>query len=99
MAEYLENIFQDQGYETISAADVEEGYRLLIESKPDLVTLDLQMPGEHGAKFYQKFRKHENSKDTPIIVITGQTAPHRSIREDKVAAIVRKPFEPDVLAA
>ena len=94
---YLENIFQDHGYATVTAASVEKGLELARQDPPDLITLDLQMPQEHGVKFYQRFRKDELLKHIPIVVITGQSAPHRSIRPDKVVAIVQKPFEPPQL--
>ena len=97
VADYLENIFQDHGFETLTAASAEQGLDLAREIKPDLITLDLQMPQEHGTKFYQKFRKDDVIKDIPIVVITGQFSPHRAINPEKVLAIVNKPFEPDQL--
>lgn len=97
VSNYLEDIFQDNGYQTVAASSVEEGLKLFTSEQPDLITLDLQMPQAHGAKFYQQFRKDEKSKDTPVVVITGQSAPHRSIKPNKAAAIVTKPFEPDHL--
>jgi CheY-like chemotaxis protein len=97
VSDYLESIFQDSGYETVAAPNVEEALKLLRSEKPDLITLDLQLPEAHGAKFYQQFRKEDNSRHIPLVVITGQTAPHRSIKPDKAAAIVSKPFEPEYL--
>jgi len=97
VAEYLEDIFRDQGYETISAASSEQGLALAKSQSPDLITLDLQMPEEHGTRFYQRFRKDESLKHIPIVVITGQHSPHRALKPDKVAAIVPKPFEPEAL--
>lgn len=99
VAEYLEDIFRDQGYETISAASSGEGLELAQSQSPDLITLDLQMPEEHGTRFYQRFRKDPALKDIPIVVITAQHSPHRAINPDKVAAIVSKPFEPEQLVA
>lgn len=97
VSNYLENLFQDHGYQTVAASDADSGYNLLAEHNPDLITLDLQMPNEHGTRFYQKIRNNEDFKNVPIVVITGQPSPHRSIRPAKVAAIVNKPFEPEQL--
>ncbi|MBU1276730.1 MAG: response regulator [Proteobacteria bacterium] len=99
VAEYLQDIFQDQGYETLIAASSAEGLEMAASHRPDLITLDLQMPAEHGTRFYQRFRKDEDLKGIPIVVITGQHSPHRSINPDKVAAMVVKPFEPGELVA
>lgn len=99
VAEYLEDIFQDQGYETLVATGSEQGLAMAAQHQPDLITLDLQMPEEHGTRFYQRFRKDEALKNIPIVVISGQYSPHRAINPDKVAAIVAKPFQPAELAA
>lgn len=94
---FLEDIFRDNGYQTVSALDGDEGFEAMKREKPDLITLDLQMPNERGTKFYQRFRKDEEFKDTPIVVVTGQSNPEKALRPDKVAAIVCKPFEPEVM--
>lgn len=94
---YLKHVFEDNGYQTVIAADGEQGYEALRRERPDLITLDLQMPKEGGTKFFQKYRKDEDCKDTPIIVITGQDSPHRSLKPEKVVAILEKPFEPEDL--
>ncbi len=98
VSSYLENLFQDQGYQTLIAADSEAAWGLVQGEKPDLITLDLQMPGEHGTRLYRRLRKNEETKGIPIIVISGQNAPHRSIKADKVVAIVEKPFDATALA-
>ena len=97
VVKFLKNIFEDNGYETLAAPDGEEGWNLLKEHRPDLITLDLQMPHERGTKFFQRFRKDEDFEVIPIIVISGQASPHRAIQPSKVAAIVSKPFEPEDL--
>ncbi|KMY68489.1 hypothetical protein AAU61_02145 [Desulfocarbo indianensis] len=94
VSNYLEDIFRDNGYDTVCAPSVEQGLELLAGEKPDLITLDLQMPQGHGTRFYQSIRKDDKHKDIPIVVITGQSAPHRAIKPNKAAAIVQKPFEP-----
>lgn len=94
VSNYLEDIFKDHGYETVTASSVEHGIELVAQEKPDLITLDLQMPQGHGTKFYQKLRKDDEFKEIPIVVITGQSSPHRAIKPNKAAAIVPKPFEP-----
>lgn len=99
VVQYLENIFQDNGYETVSALDGDRGFEKLKAERPDLITLDLQMPQERGVKFYQRYRKDEEVNQIPIVVISGQSAPHRAIQPNKTAAIVAKPFEPDELVA
>ena len=54
IVEYLVAIFKDNGYETCEAYDGEAALKVLADEKPDLVTLDLEMPKEWGPRFYRK---------------------------------------------
>jgi DNA-binding response OmpR family regulator len=95
--EYLKNVFEDNGYQTVTAQNGKAGLEALKTYKPDLITLDLQMPREGGTDFFRKFRSDQELKGIPILVVTGQDDPHRSLKPDKVTAIVQKPFDPQEL--
>ncbi len=91
---YLENLFKDNGYETCVAKDGNEALELLKKEKPDLITLDIQMPNEWGPRFYRKMSKDKELKKTPIIVISGIDGDH-AVKD--AVAFIRKPFDPDKL--
>jgi len=95
VVKYLQTLFTDNGYEAVSAADGAEGFDVLQREKPDLITLDLQMPEEWGPRFYRKLSKSP-FKDVPVIVISGIAGRH-AIR--KAAAYVSKPFDAEKLLA
>ncbi|MFC1798651.1 DVU0259 family response regulator domain-containing protein [Thermodesulfobacteriota bacterium] len=95
IVKYLENLFNDNGYETLIAHDGPEARDILKGTKPDLITLDLEMPEEWGPRFFRKMIQNEALKDIPVIVISGISDPKRSIR--KAVAIIRKPFDADKL--
>jgi DNA-binding response OmpR family regulator len=90
---YLETLFQDNGYETCSAANGVEGHEVVRAERPDLITLDLEMSQEWGTRFYRKLSKDSEFKDIPIIVISGMPSSHLAIK--KVAAYFSKPFDPN----
>ncbi|RJP78657.1 MAG: response regulator [Desulfobacteraceae bacterium] len=92
---YLTNIFQNSGYETASASGGVEGIGVVKKEKPDLITLDLQMPEQWGPRFYQQLRKDKTLREIPIIVITGLSGGQHSI--PKAAGYLSKPFNPDEL--
>ena len=94
VVKYLETLFQDNGYETCSATSSMEGLEVVRKEKPDLISLDLQMPGEWGPRFYRKLRKDKTLKDTPIIVVSGIDGDH-AVKD--AVAFVAKPFDPDKL--
>jgi CheY-like chemotaxis protein len=94
IVDYLLDLFQENGYETCSAENGVKGLEVLSKEKPDLITLDLEMPEEWGPRFYRKLRKDEELKDTPVIVVTGIDGDH-AIRN--AVGYVKKPFEPEKL--
>jgi CheY-like chemotaxis protein len=91
---YLKAVFSDNGYATCSASSSMEGLEAVKSEKPDLICLDLQMPGEWGPRFYRKLRKDKELKDTPVIVISGIDGDH-AVKD--AVAFVKKPFDPEKL--
>jgi DNA-binding response OmpR family regulator len=66
-----ERMLVKAGYEVITAADGEEGLRLALESKPDLIVLDMMLPKLSGQEVLQRLRTHPSSASTPVIVLTS----------------------------
>ena len=91
ITKYLVKIFNDNGYETCTAADGLEAMDQLKAENPALITLDLEMHEEWGPRFYRKMRKNEELKDIPVIVISGLSNPKHAIT--KAVAVLRKPFD------
>jgi len=60
---------QDEGYRVITAADGEEALRKAGKEKPDLITLDIRMPGMDGIEVLQRIR--EMDKAIPVIMSTA----------------------------
>jgi DNA-binding response OmpR family regulator len=59
------------GYEVLQAADGEMGLNLTKVQRPDLIVLDIEMPGMNGFTFVTEMKKIEEIKNTPIIVLTA----------------------------
>jgi DNA-binding NtrC family response regulator len=97
IVKYLTAFLQDNGYETCSANNGDEGMEVLKKENPDLVTLDLQMPNETGTWFYRHMIKDREHKDLPVIVISG--IPGRHLAVTKPFAVFEKPIDRDALLA
>jgi len=72
-----ERTLMKAGYEVITAADGEEGLRLAIESKPDLVVLDMMLPKLSGPEVLRELRKNPSSALIPVIVLTSLSQSNR----------------------
>lgn len=93
---YLTDLFTDNGYAVVAATDGLEAESLVVKEKPDLITLDLEMPQEWGPRFYRKLSQNQELKHTPVIVISGLNANQYAI--PKAVASLTKPFDaPELL--
>jgi CheY-like chemotaxis protein len=97
IVKYLTTFLEDNGYETCSAPDGEMALHVLRQEKPDLITLDLQMPNETGTRFYRNMTKDKNFKEIPVIVISG--IPGRHLAVSKPIAVFEKPIDRAALLA
>ena len=68
---FITTLLEDNGYETLTAADGKEGLEKVKAGAPDLITLDITMPEKSGAGFYKEMRQTDEWKGIPIIMVTG----------------------------
>jgi DNA-binding response OmpR family regulator len=59
------------GFVVLEAKDGAQGYRMAIDSKPDIILLDILMPILDGISMLQKLREDEIGKDIPVIILTN----------------------------
>ncbi len=74
LVEMMTVFFNENGYDTISANDGQEGFQKAESEQPDAITLDISMEGESGVKMYRKLLGSDKTKDIPVIIVTGATA-------------------------
>lgn len=70
---YMVTLLQDNGYETVSANDGQEGMEKVKTEKPDLVVLDVTMPQKSGIGFYREIKSDPELASIPVIFVTGVT--------------------------
>jgi DNA-binding response OmpR family regulator len=59
----------DEGYEVEVAESAEEAMRIIETQRPDLITLDIRMPGVDGIEFLRMLR--EKHRDLPVVIVTA----------------------------
>ncbi|GAB4437180.1 MAG: response regulator [Anaerolineae bacterium] len=64
-----------QGYDVVEAEDGDQAYQTAVEEQPDLVLLDIMMPGDNGFEVCKKIRATESMRNTPIIMLTARAGP------------------------
>ena len=72
MREFLTTVLEDNGATVLTAADGELGLEMARKHKPDLMTLDLSMPGTDGSKVYETMRKEHDLKGIKVCIVTGK---------------------------
>jgi two-component system cell cycle response regulator DivK len=80
----LRDVLQFSGYEVIEATSGEDGVRLAASEEPDLILMDLQLPGIDGAEALRRIRAGERSREVPVVAVTAFAMDHD--REDAFAS-------------
>jgi DNA-binding response OmpR family regulator len=68
---FLTALFETSGYEAIVTKDGRDGYRIAKEIAPDLIVLDIMMPGEGGVHMYRHLKIDKILKGIPIIMLSA----------------------------
>jgi DNA-binding response OmpR family regulator len=89
------------GYDVTEAHDGQECLSLVPSTQPDLITLDVAMPGLDGFATVGRLRADAVTANTPIVMVTARTSPADVQRATAlgVDGYVTKPFEPAELVA
>lgn len=95
----LEIALPDHGFAVVSAGDGDEALRAAQVERPDLVLLDIMLPGRSGFEVCQELRKR--NLGVPIIVLTAKTGDEDELLSFQLGAddFVRKPFKLETLVA
>ena len=95
----LSNIFKDE-YRVKIAHNGEKALRLAqSDTPPDLILLDIMMPGMDGFEVAQQLRSHPSSEHIPVIFVTAMTGEDARLKGMELGAVdfVSKPIDPDGL--
>ena len=90
-------ILKSSGYEVIEARSGEEGVELAIKEKPDLIIMDIQLPGIDGLETTKRIRKSEANGEIPIIALTSYAMAGDRKKALKVGCTgyIEKPINPE----
>jgi len=92
MSLLLEAMIPDEGYTLLSAYDGDEGLSLAHSEHPDVILLDLMLPGLSGFEVLERLRADAETADTPVIVLTAKSvsAEERQLLTDHIQGLMNK---------
>jgi DNA-binding response OmpR family regulator len=93
VVDILGRCLREEGYGVLGALTSDEGLKLAILSRPELVLLDLALPGTNGIELLKRIRS--TNPTTRVIIVTGNTDPAlaREALELGALAYIDKPFD------
>ncbi len=95
----LKRVLLDHGYSVLSATSGERGIQVASAQRPDLILLDVILPGMKGRAVCAKLKEDEKTKDIPVLFLTAKDSPDDIQAEISAGAIghMTKPVAPKVL--
>jgi twitching motility two-component system response regulator PilH len=94
-------ILTDAGYEVITVNNGSSALKKITETKPDLVVLDVYMPGYSGLEVCQRVKESRDLSQIPVLLTVGKLEPFKQdeARRARADAFIVKPFEATELLA
>lgn len=75
IVEMYERKLREVGYRVLTARTANEGWQITKKQRPDLVLLDIRLPGESGVSYLQKLREDSDVAKTKVLVISNFDEP------------------------
>jgi two-component system phosphate regulon response regulator OmpR len=87
-------INEEDGYVAVHVTRPSEALRTLEKIKPDLIVLDVSLPGMSGIELYDRIRQDERLRHVPVMFETAVLTEYRTeFQRRGITAIVEKPFD------
>ncbi len=90
--DHLTMVLEFEGYEVVPCIGSLRAYEVVKHEKPDLIMLDIMMPGRSGWELLDIFKGDPDTKDTPIIITTGLRTATARLAGTRYE-ILKKPIE------
>ena len=69
------DVLQAKGYATLEAVNGEDGVRLALEHRPDMVLMDIQLPDINGVEAFRRIRANVDTARIPVVAFTASVTP------------------------
>ncbi len=93
LLETLGDFLSYEGYEVVTATSAEQGLQLLRVAPPDIIILDMSMPGMGGVGFLDRITNADGSTQVPVLVLTARAAMASYFADKQIDGFIAKPCE------
>jgi CheY-like chemotaxis protein len=97
VAQLIDIVLKNEGYTVAIARDGAQGLMLARDWKPDLILMDIMLPGVDGGKLISRLRKEAETRDLPIVAMSASRTLRDRTPELEADALLAKPFDVDAL--
>ena len=80
------------GYAVLVAADGAEGVALAMETTPDLIVMDIQMPGVDGLTALTQLQSNPDTRQIPVVVLSASLRTQRAALDSGARFFLKKPY-------
>jgi CheY-like chemotaxis protein len=87
----VREILHEEGYAVIEAEDGQVMLEVMARERPDLVLMDVMMPGIDGREAYQQLRSNPENRDVPVVMMSAGVRPIKL--DPSIAGFMAKPFD------
>lgn len=97
VAEVLSHSLRREGFRVLTASEAAEGLTLALSERPDIVLLDVMMPGITGWEMLERMREDDATRRIPVVMVTVLEEPRfvEKAAEYGAAGYIQKPFRPE----
>lgn len=97
VAELIEVVLKGEGYTVAVAPDGAQGLMLARDWNPDLILMDVMLPGVDGGALIARLRDEAGTSDIPIVAMSASSTLRERTEELEADALLSKPFDVDAL--
>lgn len=95
----LESLFRDEGFEVFTAFSGKKAIEIVLKDSPNVILLDIMMPGMTGYDVLEALGKNEDTKKIPVIMVTAKSKAEEFDKVIKLGAVdyIQKPIDINLL--
>lgn len=99
MLRLLESTFLKDGYQVFQVQNGTDALTVATERKPNLIVMDVMMPGLDGLSAISQLKQNEATRDIPVIVLSSKAHAMTKLKAEQAGAalFMYKPFSPNLL--